>query len=330
MSTDDQPAKRPREDGLEPELSITRSPDYWFEDGSIVLQVESTQFRVAKTMLAMHSSVFKDMLSLPPTDESLVEGCPVVVLSGDSSTDWTHLLGAMYTKGGFTDPKDTPTLGQLSAILRLSKKYDIPELRRRCVACLKKEFPATIADYDAKNKKMKIFSFIKLSELNVQFLAKIIELAREVGLYSILPLALYIINALNVPAGIHSPLFTDIDAADQLRILRGRTQLYALFPLRSPLKWMDSQHGSVPSQACTQRRECQAVVAAINDAVLRKNDYLVCIFLEWPETRTEKLCENCTVIAKEVHRSMREQCWNELPSYFDLPPWEELLKMDLE
>ncbi|KAF7297729.1 BTB domain-containing protein [Mycena kentingensis (nom. inval.)] len=200
MSTDDRPAKRPREDEPEPELPITRSPDYWFEDGSIVLHVESTQFRVAKTMLAMHSSVFKDMLSLPPTDESLVEGCPVVVLSGDLSTDWTHLLGAMYTKGGFTDPNDTPNLGQLSAILRLSKKYDIPELRRRCVACLKKEFPATIADYDAQKNKKTMISSIQLSQ--VQFLAKIIELAREVGLYSTLPLALYIINALNLPAGV--------------------------------------------------------------------------------------------------------------------------------
>ena len=78
--------------------SLQRDEEFWFEDGSIVLQVESTQFRIAKTMFARHSNVFRDMLSLPlPADEPLVEGCPVVVLAGDKTKDWKCLLDAMYT-----------------------------------------------------------------------------------------------------------------------------------------------------------------------------------------------------------------------------------------
>ncbi|KAF7297728.1 BTB domain-containing protein [Mycena kentingensis (nom. inval.)] len=108
MSTDARPAKRPRADEPAPENPITRTPDYWFEDGSIVLQVESTQFRVAKTLLAKHSSVFRDMLSLPSTEDSLVEGCPVVVLPGDSTADWNHMYPATYYDA------EKPSIEQLS------------------------------------------------------------------------------------------------------------------------------------------------------------------------------------------------------------------------
>lgn len=94
------PAKRRRTDDADaPEIPLLRSTEYWFDDGNIILQVESTQFRLTKSMLSMHSTVFRDMFMMPlPADEPTVENCPVVVLSGDSPQDWIHLLGAMYPK----------------------------------------------------------------------------------------------------------------------------------------------------------------------------------------------------------------------------------------
>ncbi|KAF7969599.1 hypothetical protein HWV62_14510 [Athelia sp. TMB] len=86
-------SKRKRDDNS---LDITRS-DIWFEDGNIVLQAESTQFKVYRGMLSRHSSVFRDMLTVPqpPThQDDLVEGCVVVELS-DSSEDLTHVFKAL-------------------------------------------------------------------------------------------------------------------------------------------------------------------------------------------------------------------------------------------
>ena len=40
----------------------------------------------------------------------------------------------------------------------------------------------------------------------------------------------------------------------------------------------------------------------------------------------KKLCEYCSRIAKSSHRVGRLEFWDQLPSLFDLPPWEELLK----
>ncbi|KAJ7246387.1 hypothetical protein C8J57DRAFT_989782, partial [Mycena rebaudengoi] len=44
---------------------MVRSEDYWFADGTVILQVESTQFRLYKGILSQHSSVFHDMFCKP-------------------------------------------------------------------------------------------------------------------------------------------------------------------------------------------------------------------------------------------------------------------------
>ena len=78
--------------------------ELWFSDGSVVLQAESTLFRVHKSQLARRSIVFSDMFTLPQpvvstshatfSDESH-EGCPVVRLH-DTAADVANLLLALY------------------------------------------------------------------------------------------------------------------------------------------------------------------------------------------------------------------------------------------
>jgi hypothetical protein len=79
-------------------LMATQHPDFWFRDGSIVLYVDKTLFRVHQTILAKHSEVFNDLFTLPqPTaeEEETVDGCRVVMLH-DSKEDFVDLLNAIY------------------------------------------------------------------------------------------------------------------------------------------------------------------------------------------------------------------------------------------
>jgi hypothetical protein len=83
---------------------LTKHADLWFCDGSVILQAESTLFRVHKSQLSRRSIVFSDMFALaqPPVitthatlaDETY-EGCPVVKLY-DSAEDVANLLLALY------------------------------------------------------------------------------------------------------------------------------------------------------------------------------------------------------------------------------------------
>ncbi|KAJ7634515.1 hypothetical protein FB45DRAFT_1002125 [Roridomyces roridus] len=97
MSDSPPSAKRQRtEEPTAHEITPIRSK-IWMPFGDLVLQVESTQFRVNRDILARHSPVFAGMLSVPqPPDEPTLEGCPIVILSGDSAKDWELLLEALY------------------------------------------------------------------------------------------------------------------------------------------------------------------------------------------------------------------------------------------
>lgn len=80
-----------------PTVRLTRHGEFWLYDGSIVLAVENTLFRVHQTILANHSEVFADLFTIPqPEGEDMIDGCPVVHLYDDREQDFADLLRAMY------------------------------------------------------------------------------------------------------------------------------------------------------------------------------------------------------------------------------------------
>lgn len=80
-----------------PTVSLTRHGEFWLYDGSIVLAVENTLFRVHQTILANHSEVFADLFTIPqPDGEEMIDGCHVVRLFDDNENQFADLLRAMY------------------------------------------------------------------------------------------------------------------------------------------------------------------------------------------------------------------------------------------
>ena len=81
--------------------TIKRDSEVWFEDGNIVVIAQNVAFRFHKSVLSIHSSVFRDLFSIPPpsptsevVDETF-DGCPVVRVS-DTSYDFRELIRATY------------------------------------------------------------------------------------------------------------------------------------------------------------------------------------------------------------------------------------------
>lgn len=74
----------------------TRHPELYLTDGSLVILVESTLFRVYSGLLAIHSEAFRGMVdagSSKVSEESSYDGCPLVMLS-DTAEDVAHFLRA--------------------------------------------------------------------------------------------------------------------------------------------------------------------------------------------------------------------------------------------
>ncbi|KAF7296492.1 hypothetical protein HMN09_01055900 [Mycena chlorophos] len=189
--SDERPPKRARAlSGFEEGAPAVRSTKYWLDDGNVILQVESTQFRLNKSTLSFYSPVFRDMFSLPlPPDEPLVENCPVVVLAGDRSEDWLYLLEVMFPPEYRPDKK--PTITELAAVLRLSQKYDIANFRRGCLRRLNGEFPTSLTEFD---KVFGDWTFMDPgNDDSISMFSQVINLAREIRLSSILPAAFYLL-----------------------------------------------------------------------------------------------------------------------------------------
>ncbi|KAF7351078.1 BTB domain-containing protein [Mycena sanguinolenta] len=177
------PSKRQR---TEETVPMKRS-DIWRSDGSVVLQAENMQFRVHWSVLALSSSVFRDMQDIPqPPDQPSVDGCPLVELQ-DSAIDVEHLLTALYDPTFLS--RAALSLGVVGALLRLGRKYDFKNLFDSAVARLSFQNPATLEEYvnlivDGRYNLTRIIPY-------PGYTVDLLILARESNMGLVLPVAYY-------------------------------------------------------------------------------------------------------------------------------------------
>ncbi|TFK52098.1 hypothetical protein OE88DRAFT_1658894 [Heliocybe sulcata] len=183
--------------------SLTRHPELWFIDGSVILQADTTIFRVHASILSLHSGFFRDMFSLPgPSDPSSsrkvgvnmneeLDGCPLVLLH-DKSDDLASLLKALYYAGPNFGDNDAQDFRVVSGILRLASKYLVDSLRDKALSHLQKAWPPTLAGWDAREDRSRSYDS-DLDPPNPIYPSAIdvINLAREVNAPTLLPAAFY-------------------------------------------------------------------------------------------------------------------------------------------
>lgn len=202
---------------------LIKHVDLWFSDGSVVLQAESTLFRVHQSQLARRSVVFSDMFTLPQPvvttshatfAEESHEGCPVVRLH-DSEKDVANLLLALYDGPTFGD-NDPDDFAIVSGILRLSTKYAMDSLRSKAIVHLNIAWPTSLKGWDLREDKAHACDLASSTEHASLYPSPIdiINLARETNVPSLLPAAFYDISRYTF-----SQIFEPMD--DELSRFRG-------------------------------------------------------------------------------------------------------------
>lgn len=203
MSSDSPPTKRRRmSDALAPDVPVNlvkRSLRFWFDDGSVVLQAEDTQFRVHQTLLSLHSEVMKGCFSCPqPNDAENLEGCPVVRLP-DSALDIDNLCALLYglyqyvldildvfhfTHKSFSINDRDIEFSYLTTMVRLGRKYEISYWKTSAMSFLRRLFPR-----DPNQWVWSHYAVKNLVAKNQSYLFDVVNLAYENHISSVVPIA---------------------------------------------------------------------------------------------------------------------------------------------
>ncbi|RDX48035.1 hypothetical protein OH76DRAFT_1353124 [Lentinus brumalis] len=169
----------------------TRDAEFWFDDGNLVLITTppTVTFRVYRGLLAAQSEVFAGMFAGSSSqDAESYHECPIVQLS-DSPQDLRHLLRVLLPT---TKPVSVFwSLWTMSAVIRLSHKYQIQALQTQSIECLEAAYVCGL------RFGRPCFDFT-IPTINPgedaragAWMVEVIELARLTDTLSLLPLALY-------------------------------------------------------------------------------------------------------------------------------------------
>ncbi|KAL4062036.1 hypothetical protein V8B97DRAFT_1107250 [Scleroderma yunnanense] len=315
----------------------------WFKEGNVILVADEKCFRVHRDILSSYSHIFEDMFLCPQpsgagsdTEES-IDGCPVVRLP-DAASHVQIALQAMYDRGymnGFTYPMP---FSVLTAFLRLGEKYEIKTLYNEAKARLAKCYPSSVTDLTSAKESMKN----SLTGSDPHHF-RVINVAREVGLLSVLPAAMYLCLLECPPQTISDGYETSdghcsLSPANQSVCIAVQDSLASL--RRQSFQWLGaSQFARLQSHrstrnACSDKPECLSGAHTILTELFFRTS-LVDPLADWREDWDEHFCDNCSVVARRQYGEARVALWASLPRIFGLgQSWTELeqneRKFDLE
>ncbi|KAJ7043716.1 hypothetical protein C8F04DRAFT_1073072 [Mycena alexandri] len=312
-SADAPPPKRQRTE----DVSVTRS-DIWYPDGSVILQAQDTQFRVHWSLLAQSSSFFRDMQALPqPPDQPSVEGCPVIELH-DAVADVKNLLVVLYTP--MFPSEQTTEFDIVSALVRLGRKYEFRKLLDWAVGIVMSAIPTRLPDYlsmQFPGKNLIDYNGIEL---------EILTLARENDILSALPCAYYFVASSYPQKDLFQGVSKDggdqrlsLASIDLQRCILGRQALLSTqnkpgYTFGWLPSWVPSPKCNNPAD-CKIRRDAEICHRWTKSDVVRGFDYA---------TPSRPFCPACTQQTSALIEAGKRKLWEDLPSFFDLPPWDEL------
>lgn len=207
--------------------------------------------------------------------------------------------------------------------MRIGKKYDIGLIYSQAMLRFTTEFPSTLAAFDnCPTQPNRIDSFT-LDPLSV------VKLAYETQTLCILPAAWYLccaeydLDDIFDGKSAYGDALVTLSTENLRTCVLGREKL-----LDDRLEfhtWIaeDSKHCYDPLDCITKKRNALYTLAGtpcFAESLTRWNDMNKVLLGDLD------LCGVCYKDAEACYERGRQNIWDELPTYFGLPPWEILLK----
>jgi len=316
------------------------SKDVWFDDGNVILQAESTLFRVFRGILSSNSPVFADMFSVPQPSTSIemFDSCPLIQIF-DSAEDVKHFLKAIHD-ASYYDVKTTSEFSVVAGILRLSSKYSVSYLRKRAISHLITMFPSSLQDFqDNRSQATNIAKLNHYTGLSME----VVNLAKTARVPMLLPISLYYCAVMRLEyildgvfvgnEGDETFRKIELDWPEKRAILLGRRALvdrarHSLFSfLLVPADPASNLPNAPTAAGCAYPQRCE--IGKLK--WLRQMEPLLSgdkcgplhMQFDWQRYGAD-VCMHCVLDGKNKYREGLRKSWEELPSFFGLDTWAAL------
>ena len=345
--------------------TLIRSQDVWYDDGNVVVQAENIVFKVFRGILASNSTVFADMLSVPQpinmTGPDMYDSCPLIQIYG-TPEDARHFLKAIHDAGSarfvrqrgretnqalrYYDVRTTSKFSVVAGILRLSTKYQVPYLRKRAISHLTTMFPSSLQDFQ-ENRNSSPYA-AKLGHYT-GLAMEVVNLAKECRLPMLLPISMYycavmrlehILDGVVVANDDGTTRKIDLDWPEKRAIVlgkralnhRARTNLFGFLLVSTPPPPIIPNNPSAsPGCGAGQRCETGKLKWLRQMEPLLSGDKCGPLHMQFDWTRySADVCTYCVMDGKNKYREGLKKSWEELPSVFELEPWDILKTESLD
>ncbi|KLO08404.1 hypothetical protein SCHPADRAFT_859096 [Schizopora paradoxa] len=317
-------------------MEPTRHEALWFSTGDLVLSTNTYLFKVHKEILALQSSVFRDMIEFPTVDISVEdarlvghengagsapdrdEGLPLVALSGDEGKDVAHLLKAIYYREYYDRDNDETPLETIIALLVLGNKYDFKHICKEVTKQLSRHYPNTLDGFDdVDGDGHHSYLFGKLRYLCH---VPLLEACHTANVAVLLPSLYYACAGFKLAWS-----YEQVDEIGGLHADCLRTLLIGKSGLDLALhKFIASLPDEFRNISCSFCK-VDAYISQLHQQLEDYNSYLSSnTGHRLSRAVLENGCQKCS--AKFVARidAKREKIWEKIPSYFGFPGWDEL------
>lgn len=314
-------------------------PDFRYDDGSVILVAEENMaFKVHKSILCQHSSVFKDMFSLPPPSDGETIS-PVVRLPQDSASGMAGVLTAIYDNRFFhahlpnilNDEGDAAYVAQLSAIMPIARKYDIGSVLEGCVKGLHKIAPIVFPEMARRLERLA--SSAESSHNGKATILAALRLVDALQLAEFIPPLFYQLIAFHTPEEIYD--MPGLSWKDKTRCAMGIADLRV--EQEEALRLRFAAHGDCSKLTRTAdegwvRPLCDARPTV--SAKFRRTKRIVMFDkLEFdPQGSAGAIhCRDCTIRFVAEYEKFQMKVWGALPRIFHVGrTWEDLLQGKVE
>lgn len=195
----------------------------------------------------------------------------------------------------------------ISGILRISTKYNMPLLRKKCITIIQRKFPSTLAGCDEVLSSQ--YQYVPSA------IVRAIPLALETNVPVILPWAYYLCTHIGLDALVNDPI---LSWRDKTLCLAGKERLWEVQKTTTHNNLFEFTRSTLCTNACQSRLPAMTWK---DTEGLRLSPHPLEEHSGWSAL---KLCSKCLVQIEAQHHAGREKVWEMLPSIFQLGSWEKI------